>query len=453
MIRLLHLDAVQLLRDLIARSVFGTGMVAALLAVISGNSWLTHLESQNDLSAQESAEALAAERVKWANVSTFEPAEAALLPTRLYMPIRLGEPTLPDFSNGRSQLEPVATTARLSTRPDAMFTRYQVENAERLARGGLDLAFVAVVLAPLLLIGIGYGLFVADREAGTARLWLSQAGSPLRLLTARSVNRLAIVFAPILIDGIALWLLGPDISGRAGPVMNWLMIALVGLMFWWAVILFVNSFTIASETAALTLAGLWTLLVFVLPVAIQAAATLINPPPSRFEQIAVARAAEVASNRSYEDDHPELSSDTLDERRASVEKGIEIRNAVAKAIAPLRRAHNQSMAEQRLFSQRLALLSPPVLTADALAEIARTDARFYERQREAAQAYLIPLGEAMAGTALGDRPVDGATFDALPRFQPPAAPSVRWMPIFWLMVLTGALGTWAIVRLRRAIPI
>jgi hypothetical protein len=453
MMRLLRLDAIQLLRDRLALGVVVVGLLSALLVVATGSAWRSHLDAQSDLSSREAADALAAERVRWAEANTLEPAEAALLPTRLFMPIRLTAPTLPDFSTGRSALEPVATSVRLSTRPDAMFTRYQVANAERLARGGLDLAFVVVVIAPLLLIGIGYGLFVADREAGTARLWLTQAGSPLGLIAARSINRIALVFAPILLAGTALLLFGPDIGARAEAVASWLLVALLGLMFWWAVILVVNSFKITAETAALTLVALWTLLVFVMPVAIQAAATVIDPPPSRFEQIAVARAAEVASNRSYEDDHPELSSNTLEGRRASVEKGIAIRTAVAQALAPLHRAHKASMDRQRLFANRLALLSPPVLTADALAGIARTDVVFYERQREAAQAYLALLSQATAETALGQRPIDAAAFDALPRFEPPAAPPLRWTPVLWLAALTGALGAWALLRLRRASPI
>lgn len=453
MTRLLRTDWLQLRRDRLVLGVLAIGLLACLLAAISGHAWAERLRSQGAESVAESSEALAKARASWAEAGALDPAEAALLPSRLVAPLRLAEPVLPDFSAGRSPLEPVATTARLSTRPDALFTRYQVENPERLARGGLDLSFVAVVLAPLLLIGVGYGLFAADREAGTARLWLAQAGSPLRLLAARSVNRLALAFAPILLAGLGLWLLGPDPGTRAGPIAAWLGIAFLGLLFWWAVILTVNAFPVAAETAALLLVGLWALLVFVLPVAAQAAASVINPPPSRFEQIAVARAAEVRANRSYDDDHPELSSSTLEGRRASVDKGVEVRRAVAEAVAPLRREHEARMDAQASFARRLALLSPPALTADALAAVARTDARFYEAQRAAAAQHLQPLGAALADAALGRRPIDAATFDALPRFQPPPAPRVAWTPVLWVLALTAAFAGWALHRLRRVRPI
>lgn len=449
--RLLRMDAAMLLRDRLALGALTVGLLAALLAVVAGHAWARQLSAGAVESQREAAEALTKARSQWAEARTTEPAEAVLLPSGLLTQLRLAAPVLPDFSAGRSPIEPVAANARLSTRPDALFSRYQVDNPERLARGGLDLAFVAVVLAPLLLIGLGYGVFVADRDSGTALLWLAQAGSPLRLLGLRSVNRLALVFAPILLAALALWLLGP--AGRGGAVAAWLAIALLGLLFWWAIILLVNALPVAAETAALTLVGAWALLVFVVPVATVSAASLLNPLPSRFEQIAVARAAEIRASRDYDDDHPELSSASIEGRRASVEKGIEVRRSITAAVGPLQRGHERQMQAQQSFARSLAFLSPPALTADALAAVARTDGDFYDAQRRAAADHLQPLGAALVDAALGRRPIDAATFDALPRFQPPPAPPVRLGPILGVLAVTTALGAWALVRLRRARPI
>lgn len=451
MIGLLRMDAVMLLRDRLALGALVVGLLAALLAVLAGHAWATQLDAGGKEAQFEASKAQATVRTQWAEARSLDPAEAVLLPGRLSTQLRIGTPILPDYSAGRSPIEPVAASARLATRPDSLFARYQVDNPERLARGGLDLAFVAVVLAPLLLIGLGYGVFVADRDTGTARLWLAQAGSPLRLLAVRSVNRLALILAPILLAALTLWVLGPP--DRAGAVLAWLTIALIGLLFWWAVILFVNSLPVAAETAALVLVGLWALFVFVVPVATVSAASLLNPPPSRFEQVAVGRAAEIRANRDYDDDHPELSSASLEGRRLSVEKGIEVRRSIAAAVDPLHLAHERQMEAQRRFARGLAFLSPPALTADALSAVARTDASFYDTQRRAAAQHLQPLGEALADAALARRPIDAATFDALPRFQPPPAPPMRLGPILWLLAVTAALGAWAIFRLRRARPL
>lgn len=453
MIRLFRIDAIALGRDRIAVAVLIVGLLACLVAVLTGHVRLSELRADRALSVQETTEARAAARTAWVEAAGQPPQDALLLPTRLMTTIQLAPPTLPDFSAGRSRLEPTTANVRLATRPDALFGRYQVGNAESAFRGEIDLAFVAIVLTPLLLIGLGYGVFAADRESGLARLWLAQAGSPLSLLGVRSLNRLVIAYAPVLLAGLALWLLGPDAAARAGAVWAWLGIALLGLLFWWSLVLLVNSFARAAETAALVLIGLWILLVFVAPTGITATAGLINPPPSRFEQIAAARATEVRSSREYDNDHPELTSPTIEGRRATVQKGIEVRRAVAEAVAPLSRRFDDQAAAQRRTLEWAQLLSPPAVSAEALAVVSRTDAETYAAQRQAAAAYLTPLSGALADVALGARPIDGATFDALPTFTPPTPSGTPLIPILWVAFVTLVLTLWAVVRLRRVSPL
>lgn len=113
-------------------------------------------------------------------------------------------------------------------------------------------------------------------------------------------------------------------------------------------------------------------------------------------------------------------------------KGVAVRRSVAAAIAPLARERFREVAAQQRFALRLALLSPPILTADALTATARTNATFYGEQRDAATAYLPLLSAALIDAALGRRPVSGQTFDALPRFAAPMASGADPMPVLWL---------------------
>ena len=453
MLRLLRLDALALLRDRLAVAALVVGSLAYLLAVVVGQAWVDRLSRNAAAVALTASTERNAAREQWAEAPGLPPEEAVLTPGATRLTVPLGTPLLPDFTAGRSAYEPAAAGIRLSTRPDALFVRYQVENPERMARGVFDLSLVAVVLAPLLLIGLGYGVFVADRDAGTARLWLAQAGSPLRLLAVRSVNRLALVAVPLAVATVALLAIGPDVTGRGGAAALWLGVAILGLLFWWAVILLVNAFRITAETSALILVGVWALLVFVVPVAIASAASLLNPPPSRFEQIAAARAAEVRASRDFDDDHPNLSSTTLEGRRTSVVKGVEVRRDVAAAVAPLARAYDERIAAQQTLLRRLAVLSPPAMTADALAAISRTDLAFYAAQRRAAVAYLNAFGATLTAAALGERPVDAATFDAVPpSITAPDAP-VGWTSAALVLLLTLALAVGALIRLRRIRPL
>lgn len=449
MLRLMRLDALQLFRDRLAVLVLAIGSAACLLAVVAGHAWVGRLHADATAFAQSAEIERSLAHRQWAIARDMPAEEAVLLPTRVTMPVTLGMPILPDFTIGRSAVEPTAASVRLATRPDALFARYQVGNPERLSRGGFDLSFVALVLAPLLLIGLGYGVFVGDRDSGTARLWLAQAGSPVRLLLVRTLNRLALVAAPVTVAALTLLVVGPAAEGRLAAGALWLGVALLGLLFWWAVILLVNSLRITAETAALALVACWALLVFIVPVATASLATLLNPLPSRFEQITAARAAEVRASRDFDDDHPDLSSITLAGRRASVDKGIEVRGAVAAAVAPLRRDYDAGVDVQRNVGRTLAVLSPPTLTADALAAVAGTDAAAYVRQRKAAEAYLQPLGRALIGTARGERSVDAATFDALPRFVAPSPSRPGFGVAGLLLLITAALLILATARLRR----
>ncbi|QYF87377.1 ABC transporter permease subunit [Brevundimonas sp. PAMC22021] len=451
--RLLQLDAVALSRDRIATAILVVGLLVCAFAALAGHGRLLGLASDRALGVEEAGVARLEARAAWAKAEAGPAAEAVLLPTRLVVPLHLARPVLPDFSAGRSRLEPTGANVRLTSRPDALFTRYQVGNAEAAFRGEIDLAFVATVLAPLLLIGLGYGVFTSDRESGLARLWLAQAGSPLGLLAIRSLNRLTIVFAPILFAAGVLWLAGPHMAERAMPVAVWLGIALLGLLFWWAVILLVNAFARAAETAALVLIGLWTVLVFVVPIASTAVADLLNPLPSRFEQIAAARSTEVRASREYDDDHPELSSATLQGRRATVIKGVEVRRAISDALAPAVARHEARASAQRRLLGWTQLLSPSAVSAEALSRVSRTDAGFYAEQRRAAGAHIEPLAAALADAALGRRPVAAATFDALPRFAPPPTPALSLFPVLWLALVTLILTLWAVSRLRRVSPL
>lgn len=452
MTHLLRLDAVQLIRDRLAVGILAAGILACLVAVITGMAWQDRLTQDREAVRAEIETSQAKQRERWADTQGKDSVEVIDLALRGGgTTVQLAPPLLPDFTIGRSAIEPSAAEIGIGTRENALFARYQVENPERLARGGLDLGFVALVIAPLLLIGLGYGVFASDRENGTARLWLAQAGTPLRLIAVRSANRLALVFFPILLAALILWIAGP--AGRGGAILEWLGVVALVLCFWWAVVLLVNSFRVGAETAALVLVGLWTLLVFAAPVAISAAAALVNPPPSRFEAIAAARVAELASTQSYEDDHPELVFATLEGRRDWLRKGNEVRQSVAKAVAPLEAETEQQFAAQRSFGGRLSLLSPSILANDTLAGIARTSGATYAGQRDAVKSFLRERSAMLTSAAFGERPINIETFDALPKFTPPPSPSRPWLPVVWIALVTLAITTIALARLRRIKPI
>lgn len=327
---LLGIETRLLLRSRLALLVLALLIAVVALAVANGRALLAEQITARAAATAEIVEANA--KLQEQLAKGLPPEEAVLLPLRVRTPVIAPLPPLVDASAGRASFEPNSATAGLRARADTMFRRTSLENPERLARGQLDLGFVAVVIAPLMLIALGAGLFTADRDSGAARLVLAQAGSVGALLVARSLPRLALVALPILVGLLILLLTGPDIPGRAAAALFWALIAMLSLAAWWAAVLLVNSLRITAETAALGLVGLWALLTLVMPALIAANAQLIHPAPSRFAEIAAARSAEINASTAWETDHPDLASGEVASRRASVARGAGINARVEAAV-------------------------------------------------------------------------------------------------------------------------
>lgn len=441
---LLRLELRQLVRQRISLLLLLLALAFCALAYVNGRALLTQQIGGRAASAAEDAEADA--RVVGMITAKADPATAVLYPFRVQLPVIAPVPPLVDFSAGRAAFENYSTIISLRARADGLFKRTQLENPEALARGSFDLGFFAVIVAPLLLIGLGYGLFVADRDSGTASLILAQAGSPLRVLAVRSVPRLALVALPLIATALLLLANGPDLPGRVAAAGWWLGLSLALLGFWWAVILLVNSLKVSAETAALVLVGLWAALTLMLPPLIAAAAQIGYPPPSRFDQIATARAAEVASTTAYENDHPDLASEDFAGRLASVRKTVSIGRTVDAAIAPVSRKFDDQLARQHDVVRTFAWLSPPLVAGNAMNAAAGTDVGGALAFRRAVGEYLIEAKAALA------RPIDEggilsrADYDRLPRFAwKPAAPNPV-TPLLVLLLLTALIAGLAIRR-------
>jgi ABC-2 type transport system permease protein len=450
MLRLIALETRLLLRERIALLLLAVLAAACILAFVNGRAMI---ESQMTGRAVSLAEDKKAEE---GFAKRFEtpppPAEAILGPYRVKLGVNAPLPLLVDFSAGRAAFDNYSTQVTLRAQADNLFKRTRTDNPELLMRGSFDLGFVAIVLVPLMLIGLGYGLFTADRDSGAARLVLVQSGSPLRMLAARSVPRLALVAMPLLAAALALLAFGPALAGRGAAAASWIGIALLVMGLWWAAILFVNSLRISAETAALALVSGWALTTLVMPSAISAIAQAAYPPPSRFEQIVAARAAEVGATTSYENDHPDLASDDVAGRLASIRKTFAISKQVASTVNPLNARFDAQLERQQSVVRALAWLSPPLVAAGALNDTARTGDAAAIGFRHATTDYLARFRAAVGGYVERGEVIDEAGFASVPRFDWQPQPPALGGYLFYLIALVVGVGVMAIRRLARAKP-
>lgn len=445
MMRLLLQDLRLLAREKLALLVLAIGLSVSALAAVSGARWIDHLAHARSAFLDAASREEGEYRARFAS-DAWTDVDAADAPYSTRRAFAYPVPLLADFSVGRSAIEPSMARVRMGYRADMLFRNYQLDNPERLLRGRLDLAFVMVVVAPLLLIALGYGVFSGERDRGTARLVLAQAGGLGRLLLVRSVNRLLLVLLPLAVAVVALLLVGPREEGRVAAAALWFAVGSVGLLFWWSLILLVNTLRVSADTAALSLVAAWALLVLVAPPLIDAAARAVHPPPSRMAQIVDGRFAEQAATEAYRNDHPSDGKPELQRVKDVIAEYQRISRALQASIAPVAARFDAQLQAQHALVARLSWLSPPMSVSGALAGIAGTDTTSYHALRSASRDYLLRYGAALDRGIAGNRLFTLADHDALPRFAPPprAAPS-PW-GAGWVLLLALLLGGWSARR-------
>lgn len=443
--RLLPLETRRLFRERIGWVVLLVMTLACTIAVIQGRAAMAQLEQGRAaaIAAQADTEQTILKQIAAATSET-----ASILPRRVSLPILAPLPPLADFSAGRSGFEDYSTAARMGLREDGLFKRTRLDNPELLARGHVDLGFIAVVVMPLLLIALGYGVFAADRDSGIAKITLTQSRSPLPLLIARSAPRLVLVLLPLAVAAFLLLLTGPLIEGRSEAAAIWFVLTGLLALFWWSVILLANSFRITAESAALTLVSVWAAFTLILPPLIAAAAQAANPAPSRFEQIATSRAAEILATSDFENDHPELT-DAAAERRRQAQRAILIDRDIEAAVAPITLGFEEQRTEQRALANMLAFLSPALVAGDAKAAIAGTDGATWLDFRRAAGAYLKNAKEALGTLLIEERPMTSEAYRDLPRFEWTPPRHKPFAAIIYLLSFTVLIGGFAVWRFRQ----
>lgn len=320
--------------------------------------------------------------------------------------------------------------------------------------GGFDLAFVTVVLLPLVAIALAWRVRAHDRELGAWRLIASVPGAERGLLIAALLLRLALLCG-------AGWLAGAvAVFGHAGFSVEalWVWAAYAGIVLltaglWLLLAALLNITTLPSPTLAFALIGLWLVAIFVLPAAIEAAAP---PLPARLATIVELRALDTVSRSDgealeagFRAAHPEAMPGELQPQNGDHRiRLFSTQLAFDMRAAPVVRRVDDAVAARHAFVARWSWLSPSLAAQLALEAVSGSDFerhRHFMTQVDAYQArwreYFRPLVLSLRNL----RPVD---YDGIPRFAyaPQAAtamPSLLWVlagAVAWLLIALGAVA-------------
>lgn len=170
--------------------------------------------------------------------------------------------------------------------------------------GQLHPAFILQVLAPLLLIFVGHGAIVRERETGTLRVLLAQGVRGRQLFLGKLLALLGFA-ALMLLPGAAVlaWL---GISGQADGRLTLLLLAAYSgwLLIWSLAVVLVSSLLRQVRDALLLLLASWVVLVILLPRLAPDMASASVVLPSKFESDIVVQNAYRALGDSHDPDDP-----------------------------------------------------------------------------------------------------------------------------------------------------
>ncbi|MEM9623506.1 MAG: DUF3526 domain-containing protein [Pseudomonadota bacterium] len=248
--------------------------------------------------------------------------------------------------------------------------------------GRFDFAFIASLIAPLLVVLLLFDLRSGEQVAGRLRLIEASAINPQRLWWMRAGLRSgALVIAlcvPVIVGGL--------ISGAAATTLVLSVIAVcLYLLFWTALTLYLTPATRTGAYNLTVMLGIWLLLCAVMPATLTQVIERAVPLPDGgaivlTQREAVNDAWDLSREATYEPflaRHPEWSGDTAwDERDGFEWKWYYAFQQVGDQTAePLSQDYRNGQARRDDLARWSSLISPATLLQRTMEQLADTDMR------------------------------------------------------------------------------
>lgn len=416
-------------------------LVAGLFAVVigygifNGSAWTSFQQQTLHAAAEDEQKRYAALQAETAAIEAGTQAAARFTDPR--------SPAVVSGSRGtRYALMPPTALAALSVGQSDLYPYYfkvsrgskqtfinndEIENPTNLLAGKFDLAFVVIYLYPLLILALSYNLLSQEKEQGTLALMMSQPVALKTFVFGKVGFRAALLLAlalglsllGFLFSGLAL-----TAEGAAWRLLLWMgVVALYGA-FWFALAVVVNAFGKSSATNAVTLAGLWLLVVLLVPSLVNVTITTLAPVPSRVEMIQATRRASNEANAKgsqllakYFEDHPELvPTSGPPDMNDFYTKSIAVQTETERLIEPVMTAFDEQLAKQQALINMLRFLSPAIVTQAALNDIAGTSHARYQHFLALVDRFHAVWQQHFNPRILQQRKLSASEFDHVPKF-------------------------------------
>ena len=353
--------------------------------------------------------------------STLENDRWAGLAMGVYLPASAPPGPLADFSVGVSDIQPTTATVSQWRSIENLFGIYQFQSPLAIAAGPFDFAFVIIFLLPLLMIVLAYDVLTDDRERGRLELLLAEPIGMRDIAFTRLRVRFGAAFVLVAIAALVGFATGGG-DERIERFAIWISVAIVHFFFWAALITWIVSLFLRSETTLLALVALWALSGMIGPAMLAVAAEAAYPAPSRLAFLSDAREASSNAYKSREDvkrwmllDHPQLTIDDYSIPEY-IRTSFIVTRTVDEKVEPILEDFEAVQSARRSLLNRLQFASPAVLTLQALHTAAGTDLERQKRFEREVRAYKKDLGDRVAPKVLADIRLTPTDYDSLPRF-------------------------------------
>ena len=146
----------------------------------------------------------------------------------------------------------------------------------------LSPAFIMQVLAPLLLVLVGYACVTREKEAGTLNVMITQGVRKSHVLVGKFLALVGsglLVLLPLTLASMWASIMGESVVVTTGFVVGYFLYVVI----WSAVVLWVSAFSARNSTSFASLICLWVVLCILIPRIGSSTAASIVPSPGKLE--------------------------------------------------------------------------------------------------------------------------------------------------------------------------
>lgn len=276
--------------------------------------------------------------------------------------------------------------------------------------GQLTPAFVLQILAPLLLIFLGYGAVARERERGTLRQLLVQGISARQLFAGKALALGLIAILVGLPAMIGFALIAGQPGALAGPMAAIALGYAAWLFFWALVVILVSALVRRSRDALLALLAIWAVTVILLPRIAPDLAGQARPLATRLEtDIAIQRDLRRLGDSHNPDDpfFAAFKQKVLDQYGVTRVEDLPVNYKGLLAIEGEKltsglfdryaAANFATQAEQSAIMHGFGLLSPAIALRRLSMAAAGTDLAGHRRFLDQAEAYRFDIVQRLNG--------------------------------------------------------